>query len=96
MKKGKIKVKKGNEVEKGNIDKRYCSICGSELLMTIVGAEHIPREIFDSETPYNEKTGKRKYALKFQCPNWRWWKVPINHDNLYELLSDEEAEKIKN
>ena len=86
----KVKI----EVKTEEIGKRYCGICGSELLVTILGAGHIPREIFDTETPYNEKTGKRKYAVKFQCPNWRWWKLLINHDTSYELLSDEEAKII--
>jgi len=57
----KVKI----EVKTEEIGKRYCGICGSELLVTILGAGHIPREIFDTETPYNEKQVKGNTQSNF-------------------------------
>lgn len=77
-------------MEKGKIDmeKSYCGLCGRELIMAIVGAEQV------GESRYSEKTGKRCYAIKYQCPNYKWYFVFSGHQVYYKTLSDEEAERI--
>jgi len=41
----------------------YCSHCGAQLTR-----QPVP---FD----YDWRTGERRYSLRFQCPNWRVWKL---------------------
>jgi len=56
---------------------KYCYNCGSPLKETLVGAEKIKRyyglDMTCPESPYDEKTGARKYAMKFICPNKKWY-----------------------
>ena len=54
---------------------KYCHNCGSLLVERLVGAEKI-KSCYESgwpESPYDEKTGARKYAHAYKCPNKKWY-----------------------
>jgi len=62
--------------EKKN-EKLYCTECGNELKMTLVGAEKFyyvySTGCFHPYSKYNRKTGKRQYVKRYKCPNSKWW-----------------------
>ena len=58
--------------------KLYCTKCGSELKMILVGAEEFYYFYpecgkFYPYSKYNQKTGKRQYVKRYKCPNKKWW-----------------------
>jgi len=65
----------------------YCQRCGCQMIEELVGAEKIQRcygiDYYYPEAPFDEKTGKRKYAYKYTCPNKHWW------NRCYSFIKDE-------
>ena len=67
----------------------FCSHCGSQMLESMHGAEENMQYVYDTKVPagcpYNRKTGKRQYCLKYVCPNWtkpHLWEFSL-HDNYF-------------
>jgi hypothetical protein len=62
---------------------KYCPNCGSQLKQELVGAEKIKRcyesGCYYPESPFDEKSGKRKYAYKYTCPKKRWYNNCVSY-----------------
>ena len=70
---------------------KYCSQCGSELIVTIHPANKLEVIVSIMDVgllgdKYNPKTGMRQFGRRIQCPNWKWWKL-----NSHTCYTDEDS-----
>lgn len=55
---------------------RYCTHCGREMVIRLIGAETAMQYYGDTKTipvggAYNYKTGARQYVRHYTCPQWK-------------------------
>lgn len=81
------KIKQTKKVK----ETKYCSYCGTELVVTQVGAEtcsdyeYFCGQIisFQVDSAYNKETGARNYCNKYTCPKVKekkWYQIFSPHD----------------
>jgi hypothetical protein len=79
-------------MNKINEEKRYCSECGSKMIVEDVPAETEEVHCYYGDcikmrigSPYNSKNGKRQYVKHYYCPNFKkHWLRSCRHDNFYD------------
>jgi hypothetical protein len=63
----------------------FCQECGSELIETLIGAEHYYWECEAGKMypyrKYSQETGRRQYVYSYRCPNKRRFNA---HDDFME------------